>query len=189
MWGNRKKSSDKALLPPDVIRQRRRRLLNIRDVKSFFLHLLLIGLTVWCLFFVFFGIRQVQNNDMSPRVSAGDIIIFYRKDTEWRSQDIVLYRSEGKSYLGRIIAVGGDTVEITEEGQIFINGSISIENDIFYATRPYESSVRYPLRLGEHEVFILADYREGAKDSRYFGAVGIDDLEGKVLTLIRRSNL
>ena len=34
--------------------------------------------------------------------------------------------------MGRVIAAGGDTVEITEDEEVKINGSKIVENDIFY---------------------------------------------------------
>ena len=63
------------------------------------------------------------------------------------------------------------------------------ENDIYYSTPRYESGITYPVTLAENEVFVLCDYREGAKDSRYFGPVSKSEIKGKVITIVRRSNL
>ena len=91
--------------------------------------------------------------------------------------------------MGRVAAHGGDTVEITEDAQLSVNGSTVIENDIYYSTPRYESEIAYPVTLAENEVFVLCDYREGAKDSRYFGPVSKSEIKGKVITIVRRSNL
>ena len=91
--------------------------------------------------------------------------------------------------MGRVAAHGGDTVEITEDAQLSVNGSTVIENDIYYSTPRYESGIAYPVTLAENEVFVLCDYREGAKDSRYFGPVSKSEIKGKVITIVRRSNL
>ena len=58
-----------------------------------------------------------------------------------------------------------------------------------FKTPKYEDQVSYPLTLGEDQVFILCDFREGAKDSRYFGAVSQSEIKGKVLAVLRRSSL
>ena len=64
------------------------------------------------------------------------------------------------------------------------------ESDIYYSTPRYESGVTYPVELGENQVFILCDYREGARDSRYLsGPVEESEIKGKVITIIRRSEL
>ena len=53
-----------------------------------------------------------------------------------------------------------------------------------------KKSVEQVWRLNENdEVFVLCDYREGAKDSRYFGPVSKSEIKGKVITIVRRSNL
>ena len=73
-------------------------------------------------------------------------------------------KKTGKSRVGRVIAHGGDTVEITGEGEIKINGSIVMENNIFYDTYPYEGdSVTYPITLAAEEVFVLGDNRQGSE--------------------------
>jgi len=38
-------------------------------------------------------------------------------------------------------------------------------------------------------VFILGDYRTQSEDSRDFGAVPLDDIAGKVITVLRRRSL
>ena len=103
-------------------------------------------------------------------------MLFYRLDKSLRSSEVAVFKKDGKWYTGRVVAQGGDSVEITEDAELKVNGSIVIENDIYYT-------------LADDEYFILCDYREGAKDSRYFGPVCGNEIKGKVITLIRRSGL
>jgi signal peptidase I len=46
--------------------------------------------------------------------------------------------------------------------------------------------VTYPYTVGEDSYFILCDYRTAGVDSRSYGAVQQDELDGKVITLLRR---
>ena len=127
---------------------------------------------------------------MFPRISAGDLILYYRLERNYNSQDVILYEKDGTRRVGRVIAHGGDTVEITNDGELRINGSVVMENNVFYDTLPYtEGNVTYPLTLAEDEVFVLGDYREGARDSRYYGTISSDEIKGKVITILRRSDL
>lgn len=116
-------------------------------------------------------------------------MLYYRLDRDFISDDVVVFTKNGGQYTGRIVAVGGDSVEITEDAQLVVNGGIVMDSDIFYTTPQYESDVTYPVQLAEDEYFILCDYREGARDSRYFGPVNASEIKGKVITVIRRSNL
>jgi signal peptidase I len=45
------------------------------------------------------------------------------------------------------------------------------------------------MELSEDEYFILGDYRTGAKDSRFYGAVTRKEIKGKILAVLRRTGL
>ena len=170
--------------------EERRRRRNKEEIKSFFFRLIILLLFLWLIFGVCFGVAPVRNGDMFPRISAGDLMLYYRLERDYNSQDVIVYEKDGQSRVGRVIAHGGDTVEITGEGEIKINGSIVMESNIFYDTYPYEGdSVTYPITLAAEEVFVLGDNRQGAKDSRYYGAITSNEIKGKVITILRRSDL
>lgn len=175
--------------PEQVIKERRRRLANRNTVKSFFLRLLLLGVMLWVILAVIFGLTPMKNADMSPRISAGDLMLYYRLEETLHIGDVVILAKDGKEYTGRIVAQGGDTVEITDNAELKVNDSIVAENDIYFSTPRYDSDVSYPLILEEDQYFVLCDYREGARDSRYYGAVDRKEIRGKVITVIRRSGI
>ena len=160
-----------------------------KEIRIFLTRLLVLTATCWLLFGVIFGITPMKNNDMFPKISAGDVLFYYRLEHNLVSGDVVVFEKEGVQYTGRIVAKGGESVLITKDEELEVNGSIVIENDIFYDTPQYESEVNYPVKLKSDEYFVLEDQREGAKDSRTFGAVKKDEIKGKVITALRRSNL
>ena len=179
----------KSITPEQVILSRLRRLASGEEIRSFFFKLIMMVLLLWILFGVLFGITPMRNNDMSPRISAGDLLLYYRLDENYRTNDVVVFEKDGTEYTGRIVGKGGESVEITEDSQLKVNGSSVIETDIFYSTPRYEEEIEYPVELAEDEYFILCDYRNGAKDSRYFGPVSRSEIKGKVITILRRSSL
>lgn len=175
--------------PEQIILSRLRHLASWEDIKSFLSKLIMMAVLLWVLFGVLFGITPMQNNDMSPRISAGDLILYYRLNQKFRTNDVNVFEKNGKEYVGRIVADGGDSVEITEDAYLRVNGSTVVESDIYYSTPRYGEEVEYPVELEETQYFILCDYREGARDSRYFGPVKQSEIKGKVITILRRSNL
>ncbi len=177
------------LTPEEAILQRRRRIADREEIVSFLTRLAGLAALLWVLLGLVFGITPMKNDDMKPRISAGDLMLYYRLENTWHAEDVVVFMKDGEQYTGRIIGKGGDTVEITEDAQVVVNGSYVAESDIYYATPQYESEVSYPVSLAEDELFILCDYRQGARDSRYFGAVKLSEVKGKVITVIRRSGL
>lgn len=184
-----KKSPKKPPTPEEVIRQRIARLYDMEDIRSFLVRLVAVGAALYVLFGIVFGVTTVRDNDMHPRISSGDLILYYRLPDTVRNKDILVFEKDGKQYIGRVVARGGDSVEITENAQLKVNGSTVWEGDIFYDTPLYEEGIQYPVYLAEDEYFVLCDYRRGGKDSRYFGPVREGELLGKAITVIRRNGL
>lgn len=56
----------------------------------------------------------MKNNDMSPRISA-EICSFIIDWKNRKAGDVVVIQKAGEKYVGRVIATGDDTVEITED--------------------------------------------------------------------------
>ena len=120
------------------------------EIHLFLIRLAFLLVFLWVLFGLLFGITTMKNNDMSPRISAGDLLFYYRLEKP-KSGDVVVLQKAGEKYVGRVIAAGGDTLEITEDEKVKINGSKIVENDIFYDTPQYESDTVYPLTLNSGE--------------------------------------
>lgn len=161
----------------------------MRALRNFLVRLFLLIMVIGILFGVVFGLTPMANADMQPAVCAGDLMLYYRLDKNLKSDDVVVFQKEGMQYTGRIVAVPGDVVEITDESELMVNKNTVMEDNIFYTTPAYDSEVEYPLALKEDQYFILCDNREGAKDSRSFGVVDTGEIKGKVITIVRRSGI
>ena len=167
----------------------------MRDYQYFLLRLIILLVLLWVLFFKLIGVIRMPTGDMYPRIDAGDLVMFYRLDTNPSAQDVVALRRTVPTLSGeqtmvlRVVAVAGDTVEVTETGFLKINGNVMDERNIFYPTPRYEDYVEYPLTLEEGECFALADSRNGGTDSRFFGPVLNSEILGTVITIVRRNAL
>ena len=158
-------------------------------VQLFLLNAIIIVIAVWLMFGCIFGITTSPTGDMYPRIDSGDLLLYYRLDRDFRAQDIVMLRKNNTEYVGRIVAVGGDTVNITDDEHLVINGNTMIENNIYESTPRYEGFVKYPLTLEDNTYFVLVDKRSGGEDSRYYGPVSENEILGVVITVTRRTNL
>ena len=124
------------------------------------------------------------------------MVLFYRLDKDVQAQDVIVMEKTTPDdpktktlFISRVVAVAGDTVDITDTGHLVINGNTMNEPNIFYTTPAYEGFTTFPLTLGEGECFVLSDSRRTGADSRYFGAVKKDEIKGTVITIVRRNNL
>lgn len=169
--------------------KKKKRKKGMNDVQWFALQVLVFVIILYVLFAHIIGIMAMPNADMYPRIDSGDLLLYYRLDTDPKAQDIMVFEKNETRYVGRVIAVQGDEVDITKDNKVRINGYRMTETNIFYETYPLEGFTDYPIKLGAGECFILADRREGSEDSRFFGPVRYDELDGTVITVMRRSNL
>ena len=172
--------------PLDIIRLKKRRAFDKASFYGLIGKLLTLFLLAYLIFNLVFGITLLRNNDMSPRMSASDLLVYYRLDKKFIANDVVLAHMENAQFVSRVVATAGDTVDITENGLV-INGSVQVNPNIYFKTGIYEDGIKFPVTIGPDEVFLLSDLREGAKDSRYYGPVKTKEIKGKIFILIRRT--
>lgn len=170
-----------------TVRRRRRELLFRRDRIALLLRTGMLALGLWVAFSQVFLLHRNQGLGMFPAVKDGDLVLAYRLQQEYRKGDLVVYRREDRLHMGRVVACGGDVIRMDDEGGLSVNGS-SQSGEILYPTFPREGST-YPQRIPEGRVFLLGDYRTQARDSRDWGPVPLEDIQGKVITLVRRRGL
>ncbi len=140
---------------------------------------------------------RIISESMSPELRSGDIVLVSRRayigGNAPKSGDVVLVRlssgaMNGEKVVRRIAAVPGDVVsandtKISVNGRIFgtkpslEGGRASLTNGSFES--PAAPSNGEALKPGEY--FLLNDYSLSGKDSREFGPVSINDIQGKVV--------
>ena len=149
--------------------------------KAVFL-IIFVFVTGW----VIFGFTRVYGSAMKPAACDGDILMYYRLHTEYKAGDMVVYQADGLLHIGRIAAVPEETVQITDEGELVINGYTQADTEVFYEKGPANGTEEQSLGKGEY--YILADDPSSTEDSRSYGPILRKQIKGIVVTLIRRRN-
>lgn len=107
-------------------------------------------------------------------VDRGEIIVFLSPEANRNGTRIDLIK--------RVVAVGGDTVQIRAK-EVFVNGE-RIEDDyaIFADTR-YRSMPNRddfgPIKVPKGKLFMMGDNRDHSHDSRFWGFANVEDVKGK----------
>ena len=171
----------------DVIRARRLALNTREGYKSLFFRIIVLGLTAYLIFTQVFLITQNSGLGMFPAVKDGDLLIAFRLQKDYAKEDVIVATVDGKQEVARIIARETDVVTLDESGKLLVNGTAQ-SGEIMYPTYAKEG-LEYPYRVPEGHVFVLGDYRTNATDSRDFGPIPMKQVEGKVITILRRRDL
>ncbi|MBR9876867.1 signal peptidase I [archaeon] len=135
----------------------------------------------------------VKDTIVQLDIASGDIVVFYNNDSEhsisffqeyidglqiWKISDI--NSQENTAIIKRVVGVGGDTVEILENGEVFVNNSkftiFNIDEGVNFK--------RETFLIPENEIFVLGDNRPNSQDSRYIGTIPMRNIIGKATHLI-----
>lgn len=186
-------SRKKAMTVEQVVAMRRSRLNNRRDARQLILRVLFIAAVGYLLATQAFLLDQNHGQDMFPALKDGDLCIAFRTRMQtllkqrYVRDDIVAYVQDGRRRFGRVVATEGDVVNITEAGALVVNGTTQ-GNEILFPTDARDG-LEYPFRVPAGSLFVMGDYRTEATDSRDFGPVALESVEGKVITILRRRGL
>ena len=144
-----------------------------KEIKSILSNVLYIAAVLLLSFLIvrYVGQRtEVIGSSMVPTLEDGNQLITdkitYRFREPERFDIIVFPHGPAKEYyIKRIIGMPGETVNIDEDGTIYINGEVLEENYGYGSTEPQERGSE--VVLSEDEYFVLGDNREVSLDSRY----------------------
>ena len=106
----------------------------------------------------------------------GDIIVF------------IYPNDRSKDYIKRVIGVAGDKIEIRNKN-IFINDKLYKDNfGIYSDSIVYPAMVQPrdnfgPVVVPKNSLFVMGDNRDESADSRFWGFVNLQDVEGKALLI------
>ena len=148
---------------------------------------------------------RIPSASMLPTLQLGDYVLInklrYGVRLPWRERWLVRYadprpgdvivfanpHDQAADYVKRVIAVAGDVVEIRNK-QVFVNGVAHDVPSAYFTQRAHVQSTGPrdnfgPARVPPGQVFVLGDNRDQSIDSRHWGFVDVNDVEGKALLI------
>jgi signal peptidase I len=108
------------------------------------------------------------------QIHRGDVVVFvYPEDTT-------------KDFIKRVIAIPGDTVEV-KAGMVYLNGTRAEDPNAHFELAPNQrtstSERDYfgPFKVPPDQYFMMGDNRDRSYDSRFWGTVSRDAIEGRAM--------
>jgi signal peptidase I len=131
----------------------------------------------------------VCGDSMSPSMTNGQFYVIARNSAGFQSiqpGDVVVFNHDGETYLKRVLAVGGDTVNLMRYGDATADDLVpdwQLEKARRLVTRRPWSDGRELIEycVPEGHCYVVGDHLEASMDSRTFGAIPVSAIQGKVL--------
>ncbi len=148
--------------------------------------LLAVALVVICREFIFMPVT-VDGESMLPTFEEKNKVVV-SKLTSIDRFDMVVFDAPDDSvlYIKRVIGLPGDTIEVKDE-VLYVNGKAYKEE---YVNREYDGEIvtgdftleemTGSTEVPEDHYFVMGDNRLRSKDSRTFGFISDENIEGEV---------
>ncbi len=145
----------------------------MRELLNTAIYLLCVLGAVW-LVITFVGQRtEVEGASMENTLHNGDNLIVDKLSYRFHDPerfDIIVFPFQSQDntyYIKRIIGLPGETVQIMDDGSIYINGEKLEENYGMEVIKPETiGRAAEPIELGDDEYFVMGDNRNNSSDSR-----------------------
>lgn len=132
----------------------------------------------------YFPMYEITGSSMNPTLNSKNYVLTIKTQYVERN-DIIVFYYYGKTMIKRVIAVGGDEVDIAGDGTVWVNQE-KLEEDYAMDLQLGISNLKFPYVVPEGEVFVLNDNRNEMLDSRNenFGCIDENQIIGKVIFIL-----
>ena len=155
--------------------QYKRSFLAIFIAVAVFVVLLVNFFTIICSVVHYYG------DSMEPSLQDRQILVVHKTDKVSRGDTVAFYYNN-MVLVRRIIAEGGNSIEIESDGRVILDGNIL---EVPYITEPAlgQCNISFPYTIPSEEFFVMGDNRPISMDSRLeeIGTVPRSRIMGKVI--------
>ena len=155
-----------------------------RTLKSTFLTIISVIAAFFLISTLVLPVFRTYGDAMQPTLKEGQLVVTLRT-TKVKSGDLICFYYNNKVLIKRVIAVGGDTVNIDWHGNVSVN---YVKLDEPYITEKAfgECNVSLPFKVPLSKVFVMGDNRSASVDSRHteVGCISQEQIIGKLILRI-----
>lgn len=154
---------------------------------EFFQTIVVFGAIFAVMYLFIAQFHKVSGNSMVPTMHTGDYLITEKVSYKFRNpkygEIVVLQnpRDESQDFIKRIIAVPGDTLQITNN-TVHLNGQVLLENYLPKGTPTHAGTYVTEgalIKVSDNQYFVFGDNREHSSDSRDWGPITKQEIVGR----------
>ena len=130
---------------------------------------------------IFLPVLRVTGSSMQPNFSPGNVLVAM-KTKDYLPGDVCSFYYNNKLIIKRVIATGGDILEIDEDGRVSVNGLVMDESYVQHYDLGL-CDIEFPFQVPAEQLFVMGDNRASSVDSRVqaFGCISKEELMGKIV--------
>ncbi|MDR1774885.1 MAG: signal peptidase I [Actinomycetes bacterium] len=135
---------------------------------------------------------RVPSGSMLPTIQLQDRLLanklVFKVGGKPKYKDIVVFDDPTGEYpnlIKRVIAVGGQTVDINDSGAVTVDG-VTLDEPYTYGKPSYPlpqasgiAAITYPYTIPDDCIWVMGDNRTNSGDSRVFGPVPLKSVRGR----------
>jgi len=130
---------------------------------------------------IWLPVLQIYGSSMTPTLNESDIVVSV-KGSEFEQGDLIAFYVGNKILVKRVIALPGQTVDMDEDGTIYVDGKALDEP--YLTEKSYgDANIELPYQVPDNRYFCVGDHRSTSVDSRHteIGCISEEQIVGKIV--------